>query len=600
MTRSVRIRARAAGVLGAVTAVIISTVGTPSVMTASATVAYTFYAAPTGSGTDCSLAAPCSLTGARDKVRTVTAGMTGDIVVNLRGGTYSITSPLTLTASDSGLNDHSVIWQAYGSEKPVLSGGTSLSGGWILIDAAKNIYRKTGVTSVFRDLSVGTSASTVPAIRARQPNLTSNANLGAFQRVVDVDPTSATYRVAVNEVAAWNNLQNVEMVDLPHWYHNRLRVASYTTDSTYAYVTFQSPESGVAFAKGASFYQNSAYYWENAYEFLDAPGEWYLDDPADNLYYIPRAGEDMATASVVAGVTPTLLNFAGTAAAPVENVQVRGLEFTHTGWDGPSSSGLVASQAVRPVYGSAIPEAVHVQYAQNIRFNGNTFQQLASEAISFTVGVKNSRIVGNTFAAIGANAVVLDERGVKNPSATDQTESVLVANNTFAGMGKTYDNGDAIVAYFVKDTVIEHNTISDTSYTAIQVGGQTGGNVDAGMSSNIIRFNDIHDFMQVHDDGGGAYTLGRQPGTQVFQNWIHGFARSPWASTYPIAGAYLDNYSEYITVECNAIDDVGTGATATKEQLGVGAQNNTWILNCDNQQAVRDNAGVRPDYVEPQ
>ena len=58
---------------------------------ASAAVQYTFYASPSGSGTTCSLAAPCSLTGARDKVRTVNAAMTGDVVVDLRGGTYALT-----------------------------------------------------------------------------------------------------------------------------------------------------------------------------------------------------------------------------------------------------------------------------------------------------------------------------------------------------------------------------------------------------------------------------------------------------------------------------------------------------------------------------
>ena len=66
---------------------------------AAAAVQYTFYASPTGSGTTCSLAAPCSLTGARDKVRTVNAAMTGDIVVNLRGGTYALTSTFALTAN---------------------------------------------------------------------------------------------------------------------------------------------------------------------------------------------------------------------------------------------------------------------------------------------------------------------------------------------------------------------------------------------------------------------------------------------------------------------------------------------------------------------
>src|SRR5206468_5416531 len=29
-------------------------------------------------------------------------------------------------------------------------------------------------------------------------------------------------------------------------------------------------------------------YVENAYELLDQPGEWYLDGPANTIYYVPR------------------------------------------------------------------------------------------------------------------------------------------------------------------------------------------------------------------------------------------------------------------------------------------------------------------------
>ncbi|MEH0418345.1 hypothetical protein [Streptomyces sp. B21-083] len=39
---------------------------------------------------------------ARNAVRTVNSAMSGDIVVNLRGGTYPLTSPVDFTTADSG------------------------------------------------------------------------------------------------------------------------------------------------------------------------------------------------------------------------------------------------------------------------------------------------------------------------------------------------------------------------------------------------------------------------------------------------------------------------------------------------------------------
>ncbi|NGY64385.1 hypothetical protein G7043_36285 [Lentzea sp. NEAU-D13] len=48
---------------------------------------------PAGSGTACSSAQPCSITQAQAKVRTIVPAMTGDVVVQLAGGTYALSSP---------------------------------------------------------------------------------------------------------------------------------------------------------------------------------------------------------------------------------------------------------------------------------------------------------------------------------------------------------------------------------------------------------------------------------------------------------------------------------------------------------------------------
>src|SRR5260221_13708866 len=47
-------------------------------------------------------------------------------VVWLRGGTYYLPEKLTFTAQDSGTKDAPVIYQAYGQERPVISGGVKL------------------------------------------------------------------------------------------------------------------------------------------------------------------------------------------------------------------------------------------------------------------------------------------------------------------------------------------------------------------------------------------------------------------------------------------------------------------------------------------
>jgi len=88
----------------------------------------TLYAAPAGTGSGCSAAQPCSVPAAQAAVRSMVNGMSGDIVVQLADGVYRLSTPLRLTAADSGTNGHTVIWQAAPSAHPTISGARLVTG----------------------------------------------------------------------------------------------------------------------------------------------------------------------------------------------------------------------------------------------------------------------------------------------------------------------------------------------------------------------------------------------------------------------------------------------------------------------------------------
>src|SRR3954469_3656926 len=115
----------------------VATLGAPAV--SHAAVAATLYVSPSGSGTACTSAAPCSITQAQSSVRTMNTNMSGDIVVQVADGTYRLSAPLVFNTADSGTNGHNVIWQAATGAKPVLSGGQQVSG-WTVKDSAANIW----------------------------------------------------------------------------------------------------------------------------------------------------------------------------------------------------------------------------------------------------------------------------------------------------------------------------------------------------------------------------------------------------------------------------------------------------------------------------
>jgi len=89
---------------------------------------------------------------------------------------------------------------------------------------------------------------------------------------------------------------------------------------------------------------NSAFWLLNAIQFLNAPGEWYLDRDAQKLYYWPRKGEQMETAQVIAPYLETLVRVQGNIDHPVSNIHFKGISFQHTGWLRPSEQGHVPHQ----------------------------------------------------------------------------------------------------------------------------------------------------------------------------------------------------------------------------------------------------------------
>jgi hypothetical protein len=115
------------------TAVLIASASTAAVtdqLPASGATQATYYVAPDGNDANPgTITSPVrTLQRARDVVRTVNAGMTGDLTVYLRGGIYPVSSTIEFGPGDSGTNGHRVIYSAYPNETPILEGGVQVTG----------------------------------------------------------------------------------------------------------------------------------------------------------------------------------------------------------------------------------------------------------------------------------------------------------------------------------------------------------------------------------------------------------------------------------------------------------------------------------------
>jgi hypothetical protein len=569
----------------------------------------TYYVSPQGN--DCnpgSLAAPFrTLTRARDVVRTVNSAMSGDIDVYLRGGTYPVSSTISFAAADSGTKGFYVKYLNYPGETPLLTGGQPI-GGWTLSDTTKNLWQATGVTSRFRQLYVNGSK----AIRARTPNL-GTAGAANFNRITGADQTVPNVQVASSQVASWNNLTKVEMHLMINWGDAILRLASVSTTGTTSSLKFQSPEAGILSQRPFPILGSvkQAYYFENALEFLDSAGEWYLNETTNTLYYQPRTGEDMAKATVVAPTVETLVSVMGTSAdtSPAHHIWFQGLAFAHSTYMRPSNFGFldgqagqynVSATAQNQQYVGRPAAGVLVANANNIRFERNIFTQMAATGLDFNYGTHDDAIVGNVFTDTGGAGVsvgkfVQDETTEfhlpYNPTNTSEIcTNDTIKDNYITNVTTEIQGAAGISCGYPRAVDIEHNEVSDVNYTGISVGFGWTAAANA-MTGNLINCNNIHNVVKIMADGGGIYTLSNQgSGSQMEYNYIHDFQKSQWAD-YGDHGLYLDEQTSGYTVSHNVL--VNCPAISTNHP-----GTNTMTDNAGTLASTISAAGIEPAYID--
>jgi uncharacterized protein YjdB len=480
---------------------------------ASAGVQATFYVSPFGNDSNSgTLAKPfATIHKARDTVRTFNWNMTGDIIIYLRGGLYELASTLTLTNKDSGSNGYKIIYQAYNCETPVISGGMKISG-WILHDTVKNIYRAIIDKSIdTRQLYVNGSR----AIRSRSINA-----LGWWDINDGYDCPA--------EISTWNNLKNVEVVSYNFWKCHRGPIDSMRS----SHAVMAQP-----YWDNLHIQNNAPAVWiENAYELLDAEGEWYLDRSTGTIYYKPMAGEDMANAEVIIPTLETLVSGSG-----VSNVQFKGITFAHSTWTLPNStSGFACLQADAMLSGpdwqfTQVFGNVVFDHSNNIRFENNTFKHLGITALQFYTGCKKNIIYNNLFDDISGSAISIGGLINPTPSDIDLVKDNIIDNNSIRNAALEYKGCVGILVGYTEHTTITHNEIRYLPYTGISVGWGWGNSITAG-KNNEISYNLIDSTMMTMRDGAGIYTLSSQPGTNVHDNYINHQFNEPGA-LYPDEGS---------------------------------------------------------------
>jgi hypothetical protein len=565
---------------------------------------------------------------ARELRRLKDPSINGGIHIKIKMGRYQFYEPLFIRPEDSGTVDSPTLIENADGEV-VFSGGIKIDN-WKKLKSTvaglpSSSLNKVWVADVplvggrpleFRQLWVNDNK----AIRAR------DRNGDSMNRILTWDHENESCVIPKPQSPSLSSAEGIEMVIHQWWAIAILRVRSINVNGNNATLTFHQPESRVQsehpwpapwISKKTG---NSAFYLMNAIQFLDQPGEWFLDVKNSKLYYYPRANEKMETANVIAPSIETLVKMEGTVDRPVSNVFFKGISFQHTGWLRPSLSGHVPHQAgmyMLDAYKLKVPgtvdkkglenqawvgrpaASVEVSYANHTGFENCVFIHHASTGLDYKRGTHDNEIKGNLFKDIGGSGILagvfsdeatevhlpykpIDSREVSTNDHISDNMITDVANEDWGCVG--------IGAGYVKNIRIDHNEICNVSYTGISMGwGWT--KTENVMRDNVIAYNHIHHYAKHMYDVAAIYTLSSQPGTEIKNNYIDSIYKAPYAHD-PNHWFYLytDEGSSYITVKDN-------WCPAEKFLQNANGPGNEWSNNGPQvSSSVKNNAGIRPAY----
>ncbi|NUM53907.1 MAG: right-handed parallel beta-helix repeat-containing protein [Candidatus Hydrogenedentes bacterium] len=547
------------------------------------------------------------LRNALEAIRTNNTDMQGDIIIEIADGTLSIDTPFLLDESCSGANGHNVIFRAASGAKPVISRGTRIEN-WTEDEHGR--WRAPLNGKRVRQLFV----NDVRAQRARGPFPEGAERYGNL-KAIDAD---AGFIVPNGEMAQWRNPSEIVFGFFNSWSHMTCDVAAIAADPDgRARVRMRMPAFMLMSRKEGVRAEMPAYI-ENAIEVLDEPGEWYADASTGAVYYMPRAGEDMTSASAVITGNDELLHIGGRSDERAHHIRFEGITFAEAAANDPDTGGHADVQANFVITTENSYErdgylvnlhneyikpraAIVVGAASDIVFDGCTFTRIGGAALNLDAAQKASDVATQdvtirncTFFDIGGSAIQVGDvnRYAHHPLDDEHVvRNIRIENCRIHNIGSEYEDSVAVFAGYVQKVEIIGNEMHDLPYSGISIGWGWG-EEDAGgstypipyiyesptpASDNRIANNHIYRVMQKRLDGGGIYTLGNQPGTIIEGNHIHDNKGWP-------GGIYLDEGSGFIEVRNNRVYNVPT-------PMNFNNRNQDRIETCN----VHDN-----DFAEPQ
>jgi len=507
---------------------------------------------------------------ARQTVRDVIAGgMTSDIVVQLRGGTYLLPHTITFDEHDAGRDGYRVIYMNYPGETPVLVGGERITG-WVRQDDGicradvSELIRRTGP---FHQLFANGERQR----KARYPNA---GYLRAARGSADRQRQFTEFAFLPGDLPEWNDLSGAQVTIWARhdWFHSTIPVTQ--IDHAASRITLAT--------RAEQFIRpRNRYAVQGVREALDQPGEFYLDE-AEGLLYTHPGEHPVDALDIIAPTLDTLIAFHGSSpATPVEQITVEGLTVTISRFtDTFNESDTIFN---RPARGNRKGLA-YLENARRIAIRHNRLSHAGFNGIVLHLHAADNEVYGNAIHDAGYHGVLLIGTRMGVLDAYQQqvfdNRRNRIANNHIHHCGRLVGHAGGIFLNQSGENEISHNRIHDMPRYGICLkgrvykpegptfSGQMPMTVGDGIPvtwathldyqtgrSNTFAFNDISHVNQDSEDSGLITLWGAGPHNEIRNNYLHDVARD-WGMN---KGIYLDNSTHYTLVSHNIVENITHG-----------------------------------------
>ncbi len=517
---------------------------------------------------------------ARDFVRPYLEDMTNHIFVFINEGTYNLTEKIVWGNEDSGSNGYNVIYTSSGKNQAEFTMAEHFDG-FTLHDPDKNIWKTYVGNNPARQVYI----NGVRGVRARSNEY---VNWDGFLTDLQINHTNGTgdmwhskdgyYTCKNPEYANLTNQEDIEIICSTMWQAPILKVESISKiGETHIRIDIQDDSWDYIFnpedSHATSIRPNVI---ENAYELLDAKGEWYINKKDGYLYYMPRDFENPETMVATIATGGQGFVIAGDSSKEkIHNIVFDNLSFKYNNWLYPNEhgyrdtlAGFLKSYPNSYIYkyegdgrtwGEREDAFVTVVDANYVDVTNCKVSHMGGGGIYYQGVFQNCDVVGNYVYDISGCGIMMGNAlfelyDIYKYWRTSRYENYLinnkVNNNLVHDTGVDYWGSPGIMTSTHVNLEAMYNEVYNTNYSNFINGWGLESTEDKTnvYSGNKIQYNYLHDAMLRTRDGGNTYFLGSTGGVNEYS---HNYLEN---SREGMAAMYFDSGNDRWQVFNNVID----------------------------------------------